>query len=274
MTSQRNSVSEPHHQHDSWASGSPYERFMGRWSMLIGREFLKWLAIPPGCSWLDVGCGTGTLTRLVLQTNQPSRVVAIDTSSEFVSYAANTLANPLVRFQVGQAQSLELETDSVDVAVSGLMLNFVGYPDQAVSEMQRVTQPGGIIGIYLWDYADGMGMLRYFWDAAVELDQSARELDEGVRFPLCHRGQFASLAETVGLQQVEAAAIEVATVFQNFDDYWRPFLGAVGPAPSYVQSLSTINRQRLEDRLRETLPANDDGAISMTAKAWAIKGIV
>ena len=139
--------------------------------------------------------------------------------------------------------------------------------------MLRVTAPGGVVGVYLWDYAEGMQMLRYFWNVAVELDQSARELDEGVRFPICRQGQLALLAETAGLKQVEATAIEVTTVFQNFDDYWRPFLGAVGPAPSYVQSLSTINRQRLEDRLRETLPANVDGAISMTARAWAVKGV-
>ena len=260
-------------ENDLWSSSGHYDQFMGRRSVLVGREFLRWLAIPPGRRWLDVGCGTGTLTRLVLETNQPMRVVAVDSSDEFVAQAQQTIADPLVYFQVGQAEALDVKTDSVDVAVSGLALNFVSRPEDAVAEMLRVTAPGGVVGVYLWDYAEGMQMLRYFWNVAVELDQSARELDEGVRFPICRQGQLALLAETAGLKQVEATAIEVTTVFQNFDDYWRPFLGAVGPAPSYVQSLSTINRQRLEDRLRETLPANVDGAISMTARAWAVKGV-
>ena len=260
-------------ENDLWSSSAHYDQFMGRWSVLVGREFLSWLPIPPGRRWLDVGCGTGTLTKLVLETNQPMRVVAVDSSDEFVAHAQQTIADPLVYFQVRQAQALDLKTDSVDVAVSGLALNFVSRPEDAVAEMMRVTAPGGVVGVYLWDYAEGMQMLRCFWNAAVELDHNARELDEGVRFPLCRRGKLASLVETVGLKQVKAAAIEVATVFQDFDDYWRPFLGAVGPAPSYVQSLNTINRQRLEDRLRETLPANVDGSISMTARAWAVKGV-
>lgn len=257
---------------DSWSSGNPYERFMGRWSTLVSRRFIDWLAVPPGSSWVDIGCGTGSLTKLILDTREPKEVIGIDSSSEFISHARHSIANPIVRFQVGLAQALELESSSVDAVVSGIMLNFVPEPKTAIAEMIRVTKPGGNIGVFLWDYVEGMEMLRYFWDAAVELDRSAKEFDEGIRFPLCQKGQLESLVEETGLKQIEAKAIKVATVFKNFDDYWLPFLGTVGPAPSFNMSLNQRDRQKLERKLRESLPIADDGSISLTARAWAVKG--
>jgi hypothetical protein len=117
-----------------------------------------------------------------------------------------------------------------------------------------------------------MEMLRYFWDAAVELDTSAAAFDEGIRFPLCQPGQLESLVREAGLKQVEAKAIEVNTVFQDFDDYWNSFLGSTGPAPGYLMSLEHKDRQKLADLLRVTLPTEDEGLISLNARAWAVKG--
>lgn len=257
---------------DAWLNGIAYERFMGRWSVLTAQKFLKWLAVAPACSWLDVGCGTGSLTRLILETQQPKEVVSIDSSRDFISHARRLITNPLVHFRVGLAQSLELDSNSMDAVVSGLVLNFVPQPEVAVLEMLRVTKHGGKIGIFLWDYADGMQMLRYFWDAAVELDNKANEFDEGIRFPLCQEGQLEALVRKVGLTQVEAEPIEVKTVFKNFDDYWQPFLGRVGAAPGYVMSLNQKSRQKLEDKLRNSLPIDKNGSISIVARAWAVKG--
>lgn len=259
---------------DAWVSGVAYERFMGRWSTLIARKFLKWLAVPEVHSWLDVGCGTGCLTRLILATHLPKEIISIDSSHDFISHAQHSMNNPSVRFKIGLAQSLGLVSDSVDVTVSGLVLNFVPQPKVAIAEMRRVTKPGGKIGIFVWDYAAGMQMLRYFWDAAVELDDKAREFDEGNRFSLCREGQLESLVREAGLQQVEATSIEVETTFQNFEDYWQPFLGNVGPAPSYAMSLEQSGRKRLEDKLRKSLPIDDKGAIAIMARAWAVKGTV
>jgi SAM-dependent methyltransferase len=259
---------------DPWRSGIAYERFMGRWSNLIAQRFLSWLAIPPASSWLDVGCGTGSLTRLILETHQPKEIISIDPSSDFISHAQRLITDPRVHFKVGLAQSLELDAHSMDAVVSGLVLNFVPQPKAAALEMMRVTKPGGKLGIFVWDYAQGMQMLRYFWDAAVQLDPKAKEFDEGIRFPLCREGQLETLVREAGLKQVEATAIEVKTVFQNFDDYWQPFLGNVGPAPGYTMSLDQKDRQTLEDKLRKLLPIDEDGSISMTARAWAVKGTV
>lgn len=257
---------------DTWASGDAYEKFMGRWSKPIAQKFLTWLAVPEARSWLDVGCGTGSLTKLILAAHQPKEIIAIDSSRDFILHAQHLITNPSVHFKVGSAQSLELVSDSVDATVSGLVLNFVPQPKVAIAEMVRVTKPGGKIGIFVWDYAEGMQMLRYFWNAAIELDHKARELDEASRFSLCREGQLESLVREAGLQQVEAAPIEVETIFQNFEDYWQPFLGNVGPAPSYAMSLDQNGRKRLEDKLRKSLPINDKGAIAILARAWAVKG--
>lgn len=257
---------------DSWQSGIAYEKFMGRWSTLVSQEFLSWFAVPPAHSWLDVGCGAGSLTKIILETLQPNEIISIDSSSEFISHVQRSITNPSVYFTVCLAQSLGFESNSIDAVVSGLVLNFVPQPTVAISEMLRVTKPGGKIGIFLWDYAEGMQMLRYFWDAAVKLDNNANKFDEGLRFPLCQEGQLESLAREAGLKQIEATAIEVKTIFQNFDDYWQPFLGNVGPAPSYAMSLDRKDRQKLEDELRKSLPIDHNGSISLTTRAWAVKG--
>ena len=259
-------------ENDSWSSGNQYEKFMGRWSNLVAGKFLAWLAVSQDSSWLDVGCGTGALTKLILETSQPKKVVSIDSSPEFIFQAQQLITNPLVHFQVGTAEALELESNSVDAVVSGIMLNFVPQPEAAVEEMIRVAKPGGTIGIFLWDYAEGMKMLRYFWDAVVELNSNAKEYDEGIRFPLCREGQLEALIKKCGLKQVEAMPIEVKTIFKNFDDYWLPFLGNVGPAPGYVMGLGENERQKLKNKLFETLPISKDGSICLIAKAWAVKG--
>ena len=255
----------------SWQSGNPYEKFMGRWSHLVAQQFLAWLNIPTNRRWLDVGCGTGTLTKIVVADYQPEKVVALDSSPDFIAYARQSLPHPAVQFKVGNAEALELSANTVDTVVSGLVLNFVPQPNVAISEMLRVTKPGGKIGIFVWDYADGMQMLRYFWDAAVALDKDAITLDEGVKFPLCKKGQLESLMHEVSLNKVEAAPIEVTTVFESFDDYWQPFLGNVGPAGNYTMSLNRKDRKQLEAKLRESLPIDETGAISLSARAWAVK---
>lgn len=247
---------------------------MGRWSILLAYKFLKWFDIPPGLTWLDVGCGTCSLTKVILDLYQPKKIIALDASGDYLSQAQRTINNPVVHFKIGLAQSLEIESGSVDCVVSGLALNFVPEPELAVNEMLRVTRPGGRIGIYIWDYEKGMQMLRYFWDAAVQLKDTAKEFDEAIRFQISREGNLEALVRAAGLKLVEAAPIEINTVFKDFDDYWQPFLGNVGPASKYTMSLDEYDRKKLEEKLRGSLPVDNDGLISLTAKAWAIKGKV
>lgn len=257
---------------DVWAAGDQYEPYVGRWSRLVAREFLDWLAVAPGKDWLDVGCGTGALTRSILESASPRSVKSVDASPAYIEYARARIGGPVATFGVADAQSLPLEDSSVDAAVSGLVLNFVPDSSRAASEMARALRAGGVAAAYVWDYAGRMELMRHFWDAAVDLDPAARDLDEGVRFPICRSEPLRALFSAAGLRDVETRAIDVPTVFRDFDDYWTPFLGGQGPAPGYCLSLDEARRTTLRERLRARLPVQPDGRIPLTARAWAARG--
>jgi SAM-dependent methyltransferase len=264
-------VDQPKHK-DVWAAGEFYEPYVGRWSRRVAGEFLNWLAIPDEKDWLDVGCGTGALIQTIIETENPNSAIGIDPSSGFTEYAKMRIANSRARFKVGDAQSLPIDATSLDVAVSGLVLNFVPQPPLAVREMTRVVRPGGLVAAYVWDYAGKMELMRYFWDAAVALNPGASELDEGRRFPICQPKLLAELFAQAGLSDVEVRPIDIATDFRDFDDYWAPFLGGQGPAPGYAMSLSEERRTVLRERIRSELPMAKDRSIHLIARAWAVRG--
>lgn len=261
-------------QADPWESGNPYEYFMGRWSRLVAHNFLEWLSISEHRRWLDVGCGTGVLSLSILNKTAPQEILAVDASDAFIAFAQQTHQDPRLRFQVGDARKLPAETGYFDVIVSGLALNFIPVPLVALTEMVRTTRAGGVVASYVWDYAEKMQMLRYFWDAVMVIDPTAKELDEGVRFPLCQPAALEALFQEAGLKNVEVWAIDVPTIFRDFADYWSPFLGGQGPAPGYVMSLSNEQRAALAERLRTMLPMRSDGTIALTARAWSVRGSV
>jgi len=257
---------------DVWAAGDLYEPYVGRWSRLVGSEFVQWLAVPAGRDWLDVGCGTGALTQTILDHGSPARVKGVDPSPGFVEYATARVRSPRVTFSVADAQALSMEAACVDAAVAGLVLNFVPRPPRAIAEMVRVVRPGGVVAVYVWDYAGEMQLMRHFWDAAVALDPAVSELDEGRRFPICQPRPLSAVFTEAGLRDVEVRAIDAPTRFRDFDDYWTPFLGGQGPAPGYAMSLAEAHRDALRDRIRSTLPVATDGTIRLIARAWAVRG--
>lgn len=255
---------------DTWERGSPYEQYVGRWSRQVAPLFLSWLSIPGGRQWLDLGCGTGALCAAIVDHCSPSSVTGVEPSEGFLKTAKENLAGRAALRQ-GTATAIPLGDASIDVAVSGLVLNFV--PDQraALLEMARVTGEGGTIAAYVWDYAGRMELMRYFWDVAVELDPAAAKMDEGVRFPMCRPEALEKLFAGAGLKEIGVRAIDIPTLFVDFDDYWRPFLGGQGPAPAYAMSLDETARARLRDRIRERLPTAANRSISLTARAWAVR---
>lgn len=259
--------------HDAWSSGDSYERYVGRWSRPVAKEFVRWLAIPENSRWLDVGCGTGALSQTVLELANPTWVKGIDRSADFVESARARVSHPNVHFETGDAQALPVGSETCDVAVSGLVLNFVPRPDQMLAEMVRAVQKGGTVALYVWDYAGRMQLMRHFWNAAAALDPAATDLDEGRRFPICDPQRLSDLYQKAGLSQVEVRPIDVSTDFKDFDDYWLPFLGGQGPAPGYVMSLSEERRALLRERLLNSLPFTLDGSVPLVARAWAIKGV-
>jgi SAM-dependent methyltransferase len=258
--------------HEVWAAGDAYEAYVGRWSRRVAAEFVRWLDVPAGRRWLDVGCGTGALTATVLAAADPSEIIGVDPSEQFLATAAGRITDARAGFRAGDARWLPLPDHHVDVVVSGLALNFVPEPARAAAELARVTRPGGVAAAYVWDYAGGMAMMRYFWDAATELDSAAAELDEGPRFPVCRPEALRQLWVDAGLDPVTVRPIDIPTVFADFDDYWTPFLGGQGPAPGYAMSLVEERRQALRELLRDRLPAGPDGSIPLTARAWAVRG--
>jgi hypothetical protein len=138
--------------------------------------------------------------------------------------------------------------------------------------MVRVTRLNGVVASYVWDYAGEMQLMRHFWDAAVALDPAVAEIDEARRFPICHPEALSRLFSDARLSEVVVRPIDVPTVFRDFDDYWSPFLGGQGPAPSYAMSLSTESRSALRDYIRARLPISNDGSIRLLARAWAVRG--
>lgn len=258
---------------DTWERGDPYEQYVGRWSRRVAPSFLNWLSAPPGRRWLDVGCGTGALCAAIVDQCSPASVSGVEPSAGFLEAAKKTLSAHAV-FYRGNATAIPLPDASVDVVVSGLVLNFVSDPSAALAEMRRVATPQGIMGTYVWDYAGKMELMRYFWDAAVSLDQEASKLDEGLRFPLCRADALAELFGRVNLEKIDVTPIDIATSFDSFEAYWQPFLGGQGPAPAYAMALSESARERLRECVRERLPIQSDGGISLTARAWAVRAVV
>jgi SAM-dependent methyltransferase len=257
---------------ESWTDGEAYDALMGRWSRTLAPQFLKWLRLPSGAKILDVGCGTGSLSRALVQGGA-SHVVGVDVSPDFVAQAASTAKaeGDRLSFEVGDAMKLRFENGVFDGVVSSLVLNFIPQPGVAVEEMRRVVRDGGIVAACVWDYAGGMQMLRRFWDAAVALQlPGARELDEGVRFPMCHPHRLLELFGRIA-SNPETVRFDVPMEFRDFNDYWHPFLSGMGPSGAFVEGLTEAQRDQMREYLGSHMPRADDGKIRLVSKAWAVR---
>ena len=254
-----------------WERGEIYESYVGRWSRLVADRFVASLAVAAGGRWVDVGCGTGALTGVVLASADPASVLAMDRSRGYLDHARQLAG---ARFAVADARALPVRDGAADAVVSGLVLNFVPDPGAAAAEMARVCRPGGTVAVYLWDYAGGMQAIRLYWDAAAAVDPVAARSDEAARFPLCRPEAMARLLESAGLEAVGTGEITVPTPFRDFEDYWTPFLGGQGPAPGHYAGLSIEDQRRLRDQLASSLPYQPDGSLALSARAWVARGTV
>ena len=260
---------------EHWSDAEAYHRYVGRWSAAVARELVNWLDISAGSDWLDVGSGAGDVTLAILADAEPASVRGIDLSRGYVEYARQRVTDERAGFAVDDAASLATKADDTfDAVVSGLVLNFVSDPASAARSMARVARPGGTVAAYVWDYADQMQFMRYFWDAAIELFPETAELDEAARFSFCNPEGLTRLWAAAGLQGIETRAIDVPTVFADFDDLWSPFLGGQGSAPTFAMSLAEADRIALRNLLGTWLPYHTDGSIHLIARAWAVRGRV
>ena len=254
---------------DAWLAGDRYDPFMGRWSRAVAPLFVAWLGLPGGLRWVDLGCGTGALTSAILESARPASVRGVDPAEGFVAWAAGQVQDPRASFEVGEAA--DLPPGSADAVVSGLVVNFLPDPVPAVRAMAQAAA-GGTVAAYVWDYAGGMGLLRHFWRAAVAVDPAAGELDEARRFPGSAPEPLTELWRSAGLDEVRTTELVVEQTYADFDELWAPFLGGTGPAPGYLAGLGQDTRNGIRDRLRADLPTGDDGAVTLTARAHAVRG--
>ena len=266
-------MAEPARPH-VWGNTEAYEAYMGRWSRPVAAAFVTWLGVPPGLRWLDVGCGTGALTRAILATADPREVLGVDRSADFVATARAEITDSAACFQIGDARALPVQSNTYDAVVAGLALNFVPEPAKAVAEMVRAAQPGGTVGAYVWDYAGEMQLVRSFWEAAIALDPEAAAMDQGQQFPICQPEPLGDLFRAAGLGAVALHALVIPTTFRDFDDYWLPhLLNGSAVVQRYMASLEEGQRVALRNWLQTTLPIASDGTIPLTARAWAIRGM-
>jgi SAM-dependent methyltransferase len=257
---------------DRWAVGSTYESFMGRWGRRLAPIFVEWLGVASELHWLDVGCGTGALTGAIVSRAEPASVVGCDPAQPFIEYAQKNNGSEHVSFVTTGVDSLPDRPGGYDSVTSSLALNFFPDPAGAVGKMRAASTKGGTVSSCVWDYSGRMEFLRIFWDAASRVDLNAIVLDEGARFPVCRKDALVELFRNAGLRDIRCEPIEIATDFSSFEEYWQPFQGGSGPAPSYVASLEEDLRAELANELERALPTEADGSIRLTARAWAVRG--
>jgi len=245
-----------------------YERFMGRWSRAIGEKFLSWLAPPANGRWLDVGCGTGAFSELILRRSAPRSVVGIDPSPSQIEYARRLL--PEATFQVADSMELPFGESEFDIAASALVIHFISDRAKAFTEMRRVLRPGGLVAGYTWkrtattDFAPYASMLRGVESVGGEV----------LRSPLVSEGAADGMHAALAAAGYEAAAvteIEVHRSFRDFDEYWEVQTVPFSPSGKSVARLDDSQRARLRDLMRETLPIASDGSITYSATALAGK---
>ena len=252
-----------------------YERFMGRWSRIAAPQFVDFADPPLQGRILDVGSGTGSLAFAIAERDKHVRVVGIEPSDEYVAYAGSRAIFPdRVSFEKGDAQQLRFPDASFDAALSLFAFNFIPDPKKGLSELHRVTRPKGKVSAAVWDYGDGMEMLRTFWDAAKHVDPEAEKLDEK-HMPLCRAGELTKLWAQARFEDVREQPLDFAMGFESLADYWEPFLLGQGPAGAYVHRLDGVKSEALRNALRTCLSLPTENApFVLRARMWCVRGTV
>lgn len=243
-----------------------YDSYMGRYSRPLAPDFASFARVEPGQRVLDVGCGPGALCAELVARLGPSSVSAVDPSEPFVEAARER--HPGVDVRKASAEALPYPDDAFDASLAQLVVHFMTDPVAGLSEMARVTRPGGVVAACVWDHSGEHGPLSRFWAVARELDPQAE--DES-RLPGVRAGHLAELLEEAGLSRIEEDALSVHVEHASFDAWWEPFTHGVGPGGAYVAGLEPEHRARLRERCRAQTP---DGSFVVTARAWAALGHV
>jgi len=240
-----------------------YDRFMGRYSNPLAPAFADFAGIVPGQRVIDVGAGPGALTAVLAERLGADAVTAVEPSEPFVSALRERY--PDVTVVHGPAENLPFEDDGFDTAIAQLVVHFMTDPVRGLSEMRRVTAPGGVVAANVWDHGGGRGPLSAYWEAVRELDPS--NTGEG-HLAGATQGDLTRLFEQAGLADVEEESLTVTVEHETFEEWWEPYTLGVGPAGSYVAGLEPEVREKLRERCRERL---GDPPIVIRADAWSAR---
>lgn len=241
-----------------------YDRFMGRYSQLLSPQLADLAGIRAGQRVLDVGCGPGALTTVLVERVGAENVAAVDPSEPFVDAAR--MRFPGVDVRRAPAEELPFEAHAFDATLAQLVVHFMTDPVAGLREMRRVTRPGGVVTACVWDHAGGRGPLSVFWEAARQLDPTAT--DES-RLAGARRGHLGELFEAAGIGDVEQSEVGAPLMHASFEEWWEPYMAGVGPAGAYVAALGEERRAQLRDRCRELLP---DPPFTLESIAWTARG--
>jgi ubiquinone/menaquinone biosynthesis C-methylase UbiE len=255
----------------SFDNAAPYERFMGRWSRAVGTIFLEWLAPPKAARWLDVGCGTGSFTELVLDICSPGEIVAVDPAAAQIEYARHQPIAQRADFRVADAVALPFPDISFDIVASALVINFIPEREKALAEMRRVARPGGTVTSYVWDFTNGLS-------PNSPLQRTLRKVagDQPVPPGVASSKMEAmhSLFAAAGFADIATTVIDVKLTYLDFDDFWDAQTPSFAPTTKAIAALSDKERVRFRESARAALPPSPDGSITYSARANAIKGRV
>lgn len=243
-----------------------YGRFMGRFSEKLAVELADYADIVPGQRALDVGCGPGALTAVLVERLGAAHVSALDPSAPFVGAARSRL--PGVDIRLASAESIPFDDDTFDVALAELVVQFMSDPIAGIAEMARVTKPGGTIAACVWDHGGDTGALSPFWKAARSLNLGVGDESDLVG---AREGQLTELFGTAGLFDIRSTVLTVHLRFETFDEWWRPFTLGVGPPGAYISGLSDMAREDLRAACEAVLPM---APFTIDASAWTAVGLV
>lgn len=250
-----------------FADGAKYDRLMGKWSVLAGVKFLNWLAAPSRLKWIDIGCGSGAFTELIVESCAPVSVDAIDPAEGQLAYARSRPGTGMAQFRVGDAMALPFADATFDAAVMALVIFFVPDPAKGVAEMVRVVRPGGLVTAYAWDATRGGAPIEVMWS---ELEAAGLAPPRPPSGQASRMENLRQLWADAGLQEIETSEIVVMRSFVDFDEFWAINTATnFGPA---IAKLAPDDAVALKQRVRNRLPADAVGRISFSARANAIKG--
>jgi len=258
------------------SDGAAYQVFLGRWTEVLAPVFLEFARINDDGDVVDVGCGTGSLAAEIARRKPSRRVIGVDVAEPYLTYARAHYTLPNLNFELGDAGLLPFADGAFAASLAQLVLTFVPDPRQVVAEMVRVTCPGGIVASTVWDFCGGLVYQRILWDTAAALDpQAGRTRDRLFSNPLSTPEGLTTLWKTVGLSDIEVGSLTIRMDYTNFADYWEPLLGGQGPVGTFAAGLSEAARLALKTAVRAAfLCGGPDGARSLTATAWAVRGVV